>query len=178
MIKELLESYLIENLSPKKENFFQIGRIEKNSSCKKEDIERNKSIFIQEEALQESSSISNYIKENKEEDCFQTKLFSMIDEKNLKDSDVYKKANIDRRLFSKIRSNKDYHPSKETILLLGFALELTEEEMEKLLELASYSLPKNNTYDLIIRFCFKERIYDINQVNEFLFDHHCKTLME
>lgn len=178
MIKELLESYLIENLSPKKENFFQIGRIEKNSSCKKEDIERNKSIFIQEEALQESSSISNYIKENKEEDCFQTKLFSMIDEKNLKDSDVYKKANIDRRLFSKIRSNKDYHPSKETVILLGLGLELSEKEFEDLLESASYSLPMNTTFDLIIRFCFKEHIYDVGTVNEFLYDHECKLLSE
>ena len=126
----------------------------------------------------ECQSISTYIEENKEEDKFQTKLFSYIDKKNLKDSDVYNKVNIDRRLFSKIRSNEDYHPSKETIILLGIALELTEQEIEELLSSASYSLPKNNTYDLIIRFCFKERIYDLSKINEFLYDHNCKILNE
>ena len=124
----------------------------------------------------ETSSINNYINDNKEEDTFQTKLFNYIDSKNLKDSDVYNKVNIDRRLFSKIRSNKDYHPSKETIILLGIALELTEEEIEDLLTSASYSLPMNTTYDLIIRFCFKEKIYNLNQINEFLYDHNCKLL--
>lgn len=49
-------------------------------------------------------------------------------------------------------------------------------EIEDLLESASYSLPKNTTYDLIIRFCFKEHIYNTNQINEFLYDHNCKLL--
>ncbi len=123
-----------------------------------------------------SADISSYIKKEKEEDTFQTKLFQLIDQKELKDSDVYNKVNVDRRLFSKIRSNKDYHPSKETIILLGIALELTEEEIEDLLTSASYSLPMNTTYDLIIRFCFKEKIYNLNQINEFLYDHNCKLL--
>ena len=102
----------------------------------------------------------------------------MIDERGLKDSDVYNKADIDRRLFSKIRSNRDYHPSKETVILLGLALELDEREVEDLLDISSYSLPMNNTYDLIIRFCFKEKIYNINQINEFLYEHNCKLLKE
>ena len=123
-----------------------------------------------------ASPINNYINNNIDESTFQTELFKYIDSKNLKDSDVYNKVNIDRRLFSKIRSNKDYHPSKETVILLGIALELNESEIENLLEKASYSLPMNTTYDLIIRFCFKEKIYDINQINEFLYDHNCKTL--
>ena len=120
--------------------------------------------------------VNNYINENKDENTFQTKLFSYIDNKELKDSDVYNKVNIDRRLFSKIRSNKDYHPSKETVILLGIALELTENEIEDLLESASYSLPMNTTFDLIIRFCFKEKKYNLNPINEFLYDHNCKIL--
>ena len=116
----------------------------------------------------EASSINTFINENKDEDTFQTKLFKLIDDRELKDSDVYNKVNIDRRLFSKIRSNKDYHPSKETIILLGLALELNEKEIEDLLESASYSLPMNSTFDLIVRFCFKEHIYNIQSVNDFL----------
>ena len=124
--------------------------------------------------LERCAPIDTFIDENKDV-SFQTKLFKLIDDRNLKDSDVYNKVNIDRRLFSKIR-NDDYHPSKETVILLGLSLELTEQEIEDLLKSASYSLPMNTTYDLIIRFCFKEHIYDINKVNEFLYDYKCKTL--
>ena len=125
-----------------------------------------------------ASSINTYIDNNKDDDTFQTYLFKLIDDRNLKDSDVYNKVNIDRRLFSKIRSNKDYHPSKETIILFGIALKLSEEELEDLLKLASYSLPMNNNFDLIIRFCFKEKIFDVNTINEFLYEHNCKLLNE
>lgn len=124
------------------------------------------------------SDINTYINENKDEDTFQTKLFKLIDERELKDSDLYNKVDIDRRLFSKIRSNKDYHPSKETVILLGLGLKLSEKEIEELLESASYSLPMNTTFDLIVRFCFKEHIYDVGTVNEFLYDHGCKLLNE
>ena len=101
-------------------------------------------------------------------------LFKLIDNKNLKDSDVYNKVHIDRRLFSKIRSNKDYHPSKETIILLGIALELSENELDELLESASYSLPKNNEYDLIIRFCFINKIFELKNINDLLYEYNCK----
>lgn len=123
-----------------------------------------------------TSNIREYIEDEKDDYTFQTKLFHYIDTKNLKDSDVYNKVYMDRRLFSKIRGNKDYHPSKETVILLGLALELTEYELEDLLASASYFLPKNNTFDLIIRFCFKEKIYNIDQVNEFLYDYDCKMI--
>ena len=101
-------------------------------------------------------------------------LFKLIDERNLKDSDVYNKVHIDRRLFSKIRNDKNYHPSKETVILLAMALELNETELEELLDSASYSLPKNNKYDLIIRFCFINRIFKITDVNELLHEYNCK----
>lgn len=119
-------------------------------------------------------SIDQYIEENKNENKFQQLLFNYIDSKNLKDSDVYNKVHIDRRLFSKIRSDINYHPSKETIILLGLSLELNEDEIEELLSSASYSLPKNNHYDLIIRFCFKEHIYDLKNVNDLLDSYNCK----
>ena len=121
-----------------------------------------------------SANIDEYIKEEKDESKFQKLLFKYIDSKNLKDSDVYNKVHIDRRLFSKIRSDSDYHPSKETVILLGLALELNEVEIEELLNSASYSLPKNNVYDLIIRFCFIEGIYDLTEVNNLLDSYECK----
>lgn len=163
-LKKKLNEYLKINLEQRKHfgaTFF------KKANFREESFE-----------CEESISINNFIEDNREEDTFQTKLFKLIDERNLKDSDVYNKVNIDRRLFSKIRSNKDYHPSKETVILLGIALELDEDCIEELLKIASYSLPMNTTYDLIIRFCFKEHIYDLNKINDFLFDHNCKLLNE
>ena len=121
------------------------------------------------------SLLDNFIEEKMDDNKFQTLLFDYIDSRNLKDSDVYNKVNMDRRLFSKLR-NKDYHPSKETIILLGLALELTDAELEDLLLSASYSLPKNNYFDLIIRFCFENKIYNVMEVNEFLVDYNCKCL--
>ena len=119
-------------------------------------------------------NIDSYLDDHKNYSDFQTMLFNLIDERGLKDSDVYNKVHIDRRLFSKIRSDKNYHPSKETVLLLAIALELSEEELDKLLESASYSLPKNNNYDLIIRFCFINKIFKLSSINELLDDYNCK----
>ena len=167
-MKEKLQEYLNHYLQPKREKKAIFGGAQKT-------------IFRDYECASislEETSINTYIEQNKEEDTFQTLLFKYIDERGLKDADVYNKVNIDRRLFSKIRSNKDYHPSKETIILLGIALELSEKELEDLLQKASYSLPMNTEYDLIIRFCFKEHIYDLNMINDFLYDHNCKILNE
>ena len=123
--------------------------------------------------LESAISIQDYVQQKDDYSNFQTMLFNLIDERNLKDSDVYNKVHMDRRLFSKIRNN-DYHPSKETIILLGIALELSEKEMDELLESASYSLPKNNHYDLIIRFCFINKIFKLEEINELLDKYHCK----
>ena len=120
------------------------------------------------------ADINTFVKQKDKYNDFQTLLFKLIDERNLKDSDVYNKVHIDRRLFSKIRNDNTYHPSKETIILLGLSLELSLPEMEELLDSASYSLPKNNYYDLIIRFCFINKIYKLTKVNELLDEYHCK----
>lgn len=142
-----------------------------------------KNILFEEESLESADynwnkkvNINDYLNKEKDDNLFQKLLFKYIDARNLKDSDVYNKVNIDRRLFSKIRNNEEYHPSKDTIILLAIALNLSEIELEELLNSASYSLPRNNVFDLIIRFCFANKIYDINIVNELLYDHSCKTL--
>lgn len=151
----------------------------KNNLEEKPVFAKFKSVFFDGAADMEcakAASINSFIEDNKDDNKFQKLLFKYIDERGLKDSDVYNKVNVDRRLFSKIRSNEDYHPSKETIILLALSLELSMDELLELLESASYSLPKNNKYDLIIRFCFQEGIYNIDTVNEFLYDYGFNTL--
>ena len=161
-MKDELRKYIKENLEVEKRLFGNFSL-------------RSKASF-NEDMMCESAApnIDNYINENKDLNDFQTLLFKYIDERNLIDSEVYNKVHIDRRLFSKIRSDKNYHPSKETVILLGLSLELNEGEIDSLLRSASYSLPKNNYYDLIIRFCFINKIYDIISINDLLNEYKCK----
>lgn len=136
--------------------------------------EKNNVFYGEFICAKKCSNIKDFIDENEQSNNFQTMLFKLIDNKNLKDSDVYNKVHLDRRLFSKIRSDKNYHPSKETVILLAIALELTEKELDEFLDSASYSLPKNNKYDLIIRFCFINKIFKLADINELLYEYNCK----
>lgn len=105
---------------------------------------------------------------SEQDESFSESLFRLIDQRKLKDSDVYKKANIDRRLFSKIR-NSDYHPSKNTCMALAIALELNLDQMKDLLAKAGYTLSKSQKADLIIEFYVINEKFDILQINEALF---------
>ena len=100
---------------------------------------------------------------------FNEVLFQYIDSKRIaKDSEVYKKAGVDRKTFSKIRSSKNYKPGKSTVIALALALELNEKDTENLLEAAGYALTYNQKFDLTVRFCIKNKIYNLIQVNELL----------
>lgn len=106
---------------------------------------------------------------NDVDDTFQEALLKIIDSKGLKDSDVYKKADIDRRHFSKIRSNKDYKPKKQTALSLALALGLNLDETIDLLKKAGYALSSSSRADLIVRYCIEQGIYSLVDVNALLF---------
>ena len=107
---------------------------------------------------------------------FQEHLFDLIDKKQMNDPDVYKKANIDRKLFSKIRSNPAYKPSKRTAVALAIALELNLDETADLLKRAGYALSESNVFDLIIRYCIINRHYNIVEINCILFDYDQQLL--
>lgn len=109
-------------------------------------------------------------------ETFSTMLLRLIDEKGLKDSEVYKKANIDRRLFSKIRGDEDYVPSKKTAISFCLALQLDIEETKKLLEAAGYALSASSRFDLIIMFLIENKEYNIHFANIVLEDYGEGTL--
>ena len=119
-------------------------------------------------------SIDDIIKEKDE--TFQQYLFRIIDRKGLTDPEVYKKANIDRKHFSKIRSNEYYNPSRKTALALAVALELNLDETRDLLLKAGFALTHSSTFDLIIEYCIENKVYDIHEINCILFSYGQPTL--
>ena len=108
-------------------------------------------------------------------ESFQEMLFRHIDRKNLDDPEVYHKANLDRKLFSKIRGPK-YTPSKKTILALAIALELNLDETLDLLGTVGYTLSKASLFDLIVAYCIDHKIYNIHEVNAILFKYTDQVL--
>ena len=100
---------------------------------------------------------------------FSDTLMAMIDERGLKDAQVYKRANLSRQHFSKIRSNPRYRPTKTTVLALAVALELSLEDTELLLERAGFALSHADRRDIIVEYFIGEGIYDIFTINDTLF---------
>ena len=154
-----VESFIDEKLIV---NDIERRRRSGNFSCKNSDVEYPESILC------ESEIFANL------EDSFNTKLFDFIRQKQMTNADVYKNANIDRRLFSKIISNDTYTPSKNTIFALAISLKLNLKETESLLKSAGYAISHSSKSDLIIEYYIlhnQSQNYNIDELNFLLYQH-------
>ncbi len=129
-----------------------------------------------EEAPAEAPMYDAQIFLPKKEKTFQVRLLELIDASGESDPAVYKRANLDRKLFAKIRKDENYKPSRKTAAALALALRLSLDDAADLLSRAGIALSPSSSFDLILRYCFEHGIYDIMEVNAILFEFDQETL--
>lgn len=116
----------------------------------------------------EAQTLKDYLRQL--DRSFSEMLFDLIDKSGMTDVECYKKANVDKRTFSKIKSNKNYRPSKQTAIAFAISLGLDLDETQALLATVGFTLSKSNVFDKIIRYFIYNKNYDIFEINEALFE--------
>lgn len=161
-LKEELKIYLEKYYVKPDTEIDNICEIEEHDNCLKYD---------------EELTIDEYIKKQLQNfnDILRTYIRNYNKKNNTKDSDIYKKANIPKEHFNKI-INQKIKPQKKPLIALGIALDLTKDEIEKLLNSAGFSFTNTSKFDIIVLFCLEKDIRDIMMINEILYENKVECL--
>lgn len=171
---------LSEKLIDDVESYIDEHYVEKHEFRRRELLEIERDAFEEAElisfnqpapmrALKAEASIDDLV--GRLDESFSVTLLRLIDVRGRKDVDVYKRANLDRKLFSKIRTGKGYMPSKRTAVALAVALELSLDEADDLLGRAGYTFSHSQKFDVIVEYFIVNRKYDVYEINEVLFKY-------
>ena len=123
---------------------------------------------ILEEPKAAATSLEDVLRQH--EKTFSEYLLDLLKERNGKDSEVYKRAEVSKQLFSKILNNPDYQPTKSTVIQLALGLQLDLPQTQKLLEKAGYALTRSSKTDLVVKYYIERKIYNVTFINEALYD--------
>ena len=167
-IRNYLDDNFHDDISMKYSSSIQIKENRKHNSPKKQ---QHTAVYLYEEERCDAA-YGRFEPDESFSEC----LIRMIDEKGLLDPEVYKKANIDRKHFNHIKNDKYYKPRKETAVALAIGMCLNIKDTNTLLERAGFVLSNSSKFDLIIKYCIENKIYNIYQINEILFEEDQKTL--
>jgi O-acetyl-ADP-ribose deacetylase (regulator of RNase III) len=159
--------YIDENYVNERENAFLYRYFESKECLICEDLEETCAFPKQEPSLLDM--LSNI------DDTFAVTLLKLIDLRGISDVECYKKANVSKQTWYKIMNEKDYKPSKNTVLSFAIALELSLEETKRLLSTVGFTLSKSSKFDIIIEYFLLRGEYNIFTINEtlFKFDQNC-----
>lgn len=151
-------SYPMETEAPYREDVYEVCRCYSEAESNEPYADDHVALTLEEELASIGMS-------------FHDKLFELIGQSGLDNKDVWKRANLDRKHFSKIQCDKNYHPKKKTVMALCIALELDLEQAKDLLARADWAFSPSSRVDLIVQKAIAEKQYDIYQLNLVLFKY-------
>ncbi len=168
---EEISAYIERNLSEDHSEESDVPRLSRDLDNSKVKIDLDKLVRELEQNYPNGilAEVSRTVEEGSEEPTFTSQLLHYMNLRNYTAVECYKKAHIDRKLFSQIQKDPNYKPKKATAVAFALALQLNQDECQDFLETAGFALSKHDTFDLIIRFCVERKIYDIDVVNAILY---------